>query len=461
MDNLSTDRSQNWQLDVAHIVHPYSNLDTHQTSGPTVIVRGDGCYVYDEHGKRYLEGMSGLWCASLGFSERRLAEAATAQLNTLPYYHLFNHHSHPAGIALSKELASIAPAGLDHVLFANSGSEANDSAVKLVWYYNNTLGRPNKKKIISRKLGYHGVTVASGSLTGLPPVHADFDLPIDRILHTDCPSYYHYGQAGESEQAFTDRIVNKLEQLIQSEGADTIAAFIAEPVMGAGGVIVPPPGYFAGVQALLKKHDILFIVDEVICGFGRTGNMFGSDTFDLQPDMMTVAKGLSAAYLPISALLISEQINDALMAASRKQKTFAHGVTYAAHPVCAAVAVETLRIYQERNIVDHVKQLEPYFLGRLRELDSHPLVGHVRGVGLLAAVELVKDKQAKTPFDASLGLGNWVQKRAAHYGVIVRAIRDSIALCPPLIAEKAQIDELVDGLRRALDDATEYAGTQA
>ena len=461
MDTLSTNRTENWQSDVAHVVHPYSNLDTHQTSGPTVMVRGEGCYVFDEQGKRYLEGMSGLWCAALGFSNQRLADAASAQLAALPYYHLFNHHSHPAGIALSKKLAEMAPAGLEHVLFANSGSEANDAAVKLVWYYNNTLGRPEKKKIISRKLAYHGITIASGSMTGLPPVHADFDLPIDRVLHTDCPSYYHYGEPGESEAQYTDRIVNNLEQMIQSEGADTIAAFIAEPVMGAGGVIVPPAGYFAKVQALLRKHDILFIVDEVICGFGRTGQMFGSDTYDLQPDMMTVAKGLSAAYLPISALLLSKQINDVLLEASRKQKTFAHGGTYAAHPVCAAVALEALNIYQERNIVDHVKGLEPYFLGRLKELESHPLIGQARGVGFLAAVELVSDKQTKTAFDASLGLGAWVQKRAAHYGVIVRAIRDSIAMCPPLISEKQQIDELVDGLRAALDDAIEYVGKQA
>lgn len=450
---MSSTMTENGRKDVAHVVHPYSNLAAHATRGPTVITRGDGCYVYDEHGKRYLEGMAGLWCASLGFSEKRLVQAATDQLNTLPYYHLFNHRSHPPGIALAEALTRVAPNGLNQVLFANSGSEANDAAVKLVWYYNNALGRRQKKKIISRWFGYHGVTVASGSLTGLPPVHADFDLPIAGILHTDCPSYYHFGQPGESEAGFVDRITNNLEQLIIKEGPDTVAAFIAEPVNGSGGVIVPPAGYFERVQAILKKYDILFIVDEVICGFGRTGNMFGSETYGLKPDMMTVAKGLSSAYQPISGLLISDAIHDALKIESRKQGAFAHGVTYAAHPVAAAVALETLNIYRERDIVGHVREVSPYFFTRLRELEGHPLIGQVRGVGLLAAVEIVADKAGKKPFPSDAGVGAWIQNRAMEYGVIVRAIRDCVALCPPLIVEASHIDELVDGLRRALDDA--------
>lgn len=445
--------SANWHKDIAHIVHPYSNLDAHDTRGPTVITRGDGCYVEDEHGRRYLEGMSGLWCASLGFSEKRLVDAAMEQFNQLPYYHLFNHRSHPPGIALAEALTSIAPQGLNHVLFANSGSEANDAAVKLVWYYNNLLGRPQKKKIISRLYGYHGVTVASGSLTGLVHVHRDFDLPLPGILHTDCPSYYHFGQPGESEEQFSERLANNLEALIEKEGADTVAAFIAEPINGSGGVIVPPKGYFERIQAILKKHDILFIVDEVICGFGRTGEMFGSDTFQLQPDMMTVAKGLSSAYQPISGLLLTDAIHDALKAGSRKHGAFAHGLTYAAHPVAAAVALETIKIYQERDIVGHVKSIAPYFLERLQQLSAHPLVGEVRGMGLLAAVEIVSDKGQKTPFPPTAGIGAWIQNCAMGHGVIVRAIANCIALCPPLICERHHIDELVDGLRRALDEA--------
>jgi len=444
--------------DIAHLVHPYSNLDAHEQRGPVVITRGDGCFVEDEHGKRYLEGMSGLWCASLGFSEKRLVQAATAQLDTLPYYHLFNHRSHPPGIALAQALSAIAPADLNHVLFANSGSEANDAAIKMVWHYNNLLGRPAKKKIIARTNGYHGVTVASGSLTGLPHVHRDFDLPLPQMLHTDCPSYYHLGKPGESEAQFVERLANNLEQLIVKEGADTIAAFIAEPVIGAGGVLVPPAGYFDRIQAILKKYDILFIVDEVICGFGRTGQLFGCDTFGLKPDMMTVAKALSSAYQPISALLLTDAVHDALKQGSRKHGVFAHGLTYAAHPVAAAVALETLNIYQERNIVGHVQAMSPYFLDRLNTLADHPLVGEVRGVGLLAAVEIAADKANKTPFPAEKGVGAWIQEKVMDYGVIVRAIGNSIAMCPPLICERSHLDTLVDALAKALDDAQAQFG---
>lgn len=443
--------------DIANVVHPYSNLDAHATRGPTVITRGEGCYVYDDAGRRYLEAMAGLWCTTLGFSEQRLVQAALAQLQTLPYYHFFNHRSHPPGIALAQRLAHIAPNGLGRVLFSNSGSEANDAAVKLVWYYNNALGRPNKKKIISRLYGYHGVTVASGSLTGLPPVHADFDLPIARILHTDCPSYYHFGLPGESENAFVDRIVQNLETLIQREGPDTVAAFIAEPVGGSGGVIVPPPGYFDAVQRVLRKYDILFIVDEVICGFGRTGNLFGSQTYGLRPDLMSVAKGLSSAYQPISALLVSDPVFDAMQAQSRKHGAFAHGLTYAAHPVAAAVALETLNIYQERDTVGHVRAIAPYFLERLNEFTAHPLVGQVRGVGLLAALEISADKRTKRAFANAPAFGAWIQNRVMEHGVIVRAIGSCIAICPPLIIEREHVDELVNALRRALDEARIYA----
>lgn len=455
---MSKTESAAWHKDIAHVVHPYSNLDAHDTRGPTVITRGEGCYVYDEHGKRYLEGMSGLWCASLGFSEKRLVDAAMAQFNTLPYYHLFNHRSHPPGIALAEALTAAAPAGLNHVLFANSGSEANDAAVKLVWYYNNLLGRPQKKKIISRLYGYHGVTVASGSLTGLVHVHRDFDLPIAQVLHTDCPSYYHFGQPGETEAQFTDRLAHNLEQMILKEGPETVAAFIAEPINGSGGVIVPPAGYFERIQAILKKYDVLFIVDEVICGFGRTGQMFGCDSFQLTPDMMTVAKGLSGAYQPISGLLLTDQINDTLKAGSRKHGAFAHGLTYAAHPVAAAVALETLNIYRDRKIVAHVQSVAPYFLERLHALAGHPLVGQVRGMGLLAAVEITADKAAKTPFPPQAGIGAWIQARAMEHGVIVRAIANCVALCPPLISERQHIDELVDGLAKALDEALVHFG---
>lgn len=437
--------------DVASLIHPYTNLARHPEAGPVVMTRGDGVYVEDEHGRRYIEGMSGLWCASLGFSEKRLVEAATRQMETLPYYHLFNHRSVEPSIELAERLLDIAPAGLGKVLFANSGSEANDQAIKLVWYYNNARGRPEKKKIISRWRGYHGVTIASGSLTGLPANHADFDLPIANILHTDMPSHFHNAKPGESVADFTRRMVDNLEQLILSEGPDTIAAFIAEPVCGSGGVIVPPEGYFAGIQAVLRKYDILFIADEVICGFGRTGNMFGCDTYDLKPDIMTVAKALSASYLPISATIVSDDIHEAMMEQSRKHGGFAHGVTYSGHPVCAAVAVETLKIYEDRNIIGHVQEVSTRFLERLHALAERPYIGEARGVGLIGAVELVTDKASRTPFAPALGIGPGIQAKAMENGVIVRALRDVIAFCPPLIIDRQQIDMMFDGVEKALD----------
>jgi 4-aminobutyrate--pyruvate transaminase len=448
------------QLDIDHLVHPYTNLKTIRETGPFIIERGEGVYVYDDTGKRYIEGMAGLWSTSLGFSEKRLVDAAARQLAKLPYSQTFGGRSHEPGVLLADKLTKIAPKGLNHVLFANSGSEANDAAVKIVWYYNNILGRPKKKKIIGRYHGYHGVTVAAGSLTGLPNVHADFDLPIANILHTNSPSYYHHSQNSETPEEFCARIVQSLEDLIQKEGPETIAAFIAEPVMGAGGVILPPSGYFDRIQPILKKHDILFIVDEVITGFGRTGEMFGSFTYNLKPDMLTCAKALSSSYLPISGLLMTDQINDVLVEGSVKHGAFSHGVTYAAHPVCAAVALETLAIYEERKIVDHVKKVSPRLQEGLRALQNHPLIGEARGIGLIGAVELTQNKSTKQAFDPKGGFPAFVQARAQEHGVIVRNIRDAIAVCPPLIITEAEIEELLEGLRRALDDGLAHARKQ-
>lgn len=457
---MDTRRNSNAVNDVATLIHPYTNLRKHCESGPIIISRGDGVFVEDENGRRYLEGMAGLWSTSLGFSEKRLMEAAARQFEKLPYYHLFNHRSTEPSIELAEKLLEIVPAGLSKVLFANSGSEANDQAVKLVWYYNNALGRPKKKKIISRWRGYHGVTVASGSLTGLPGNHADFDLPIANILHTDCPSHFHYAEPGETEEAFTNRLAANLEELILREGPDTVAAFIAEPVNGSGGVIVPPAGYFELVQKILRKYDVLFIVDEVICGFGRTGNMFGCETFDLKPDVLTVAKALSSSYLPISATVVSDKIHEVLMSQSDRHGVFAHGVTYAGHPVCAAVALETLKIYKERDIVSHVQRVSKRFMDRLHALSNHPLVGEARGVGLIGAIEIVADKGEKTPFAPELGVGPSIQAKAMQHGVIVRSLRDAVAFCPPLIIKEQEIDMLFEGVSKALDEtADELART--
>jgi 4-aminobutyrate--pyruvate transaminase len=439
--------------DKAYYLHPYTNLKLHEDVGPLVIERGKGVYVYDETGKAYIEGLAGLWCTALGFGEERLVEAAARQMRKLPFYHAFGHKAHDPGIDLAEKLIGIAPVPMSKVFFTNSGSEANDTVAKLVWYYNNALGRPEKKKIIARQKGYHGVTVAAASLTGLPHLHRDFDLPIANILHTDCPHHYRYAEPGESEEDFATRLADNLEKLILAEGPETVAAFIAEPVMGAGGVIVPPATYFDKIQPVLKKYDVLFIVDEVICGFGRTGNMFGTETYNLQPDMITVAKALSSAYLPISAVMISEPIYRALVQQSEKIGTFGHGYTYSGHPVPAAVALETLKIYEERDIVGHVRRVAPALQDGLRRFRDHPLVGEVRGIGLIAGVELVADKDTKAPFDPKLGMGPLVVRFAQEHGVILRALGDSIGFSPPLIIDESEIAALVEGFGRALNDA--------
>ncbi len=438
--------------DVASVLHAYTNLKKHQETGPLVIRKGKGIWVYDEAGKGYIEGLAGLWCTSLGFGEERLVQAATKQMRELPFYHVFASKTHHPAIELAERLLALSPVPMSKAFFANSGSEANDSVIKMVWYYNNALGRPEKKKIISRIKGYHGVTVAAASLTGLPANHMDFDLPIANIIHAECPHYYRFGEDGESEEDFATRMAESLEKQIQDEGPDTVAAFIAEPVMGAGGVIVPPKTYFEKIQRVLKKHDILFIADEVICGFGRTGNMFGSETYDLKPDMMTMAKALSSAYMPISAVLINENIFDVISENSDKIGTFGHGFTYSGHPVPAAVAVETLKIYEERNIVGHVRGVMGRFQQRLRQCAEHSLGGEARGVGLVGALELVRDKATKAPFDPAHGVGAFVGARAQEHGLIVRPLGDSIAFSPPLIITEAEIDDMFDRFEEALED---------
>jgi 4-aminobutyrate--pyruvate transaminase len=434
-------------------LHPATNLRTVQKEGPLVITRGDGVYVYDEDGRRYLEGMSGLWCASLGFSERRLAEAAYRQMCELPFYHSFAGKVPAIATELAERLIGMAPAGMGKALFANSGSEANDTAIKLAWYVNNALGRPQKKKIISRQRAYHGVTIATASLTGLAFAHEDFDLPIARILHTDCPYYYRGARAGESEEAFSARLADNLEQMILREGPDTVAAFFAEPVMGAGGVIVPPATYFDRIQPILRKYDVLFVVDEVICGFGRTGNMFGAQTFDLKPDIMTLAKALSAGYLPISANLLTNALYDVLLAQSDKLGIFGHGYTYSGHPVPAAVALETLKIYEERDIVGEVRRVGPRMQAGIRSYADHPLVGEARGIGLIGAVEIVRDKESKQSFDPKAGVAAYLVRRAQHHGAILRNMPgDIVAFSPPLIISETEIDEMMACFGRALDD---------
>ena len=439
--------------DIETMIHPYTNLDAFRTTGPLILDRGEGITVWDTDGKDYIEGMAGLWCTALGYSEQELIDAATSQMEQLPFTHVFGGKSHEKAAELAERLKAIVPHDASKVLFCGSGSEANDQQIKLVWYYNNARGKPNKKKIISRIRGYHGVTVVTASLTGLPANHAEFDLPLPGILHADCPHYYRYAQDGESEDEFTTRLANNLDEMIQREDPETIAAFIAEPIMGAGGVVIPPESYFPKIQAVLGKYDIYFIADEVICGFGRTGNMFGSETFGIKPDTVSVAKALSSAYIPIGAVTIGGDMYEAMLEQSRKIGTFGHGFTYTAHPVAAAVACKTLEIYEKRDIVGHVRTMAPTFEKRIAALADHPLVGNSRAKGLIGAVELVADKATKRAFEASQGVGAAAMNNAQNHGLIVRAMGgDIVAFCPPLIINDAQINEMFDRFEKGLDD---------
>ena len=439
--------------DIANLVHQQSNLHQYKEEGGTLMAKGEGIWIYDEAGNKYLEAMAGLWCASLGFSEKRLAEAAYKQMLELPYYHTFFQKGHLPSVDLAEKLLAIAPEGMSKALFQCSGSEANDAAIKLVWYYHNAIGKPEKKKIIGRERGYHGNTVASVSVSGQPHMVADFDLPLPGFFHTDNPNYYRGHHDGESEAEFSTRMADNLETLILAEGPETVAAFFGEPVQGGGGAITPPETYWAKIQAVLKKYDILFIADEVICGFGRTGDMWGSQTYGLKPDMISCAKQLSAAYQPISALMISEPIYEALIAESAKLGSFGHGFTYGGHPVACAVALETLKIYEERDILSHIRAVSPVMQEGLKACEEHPLVGNARGVGLIAGVELMKDKATREPFAPAQKVGTLVQDYCQTHGLIVRAIGDRIAFTPPLIITADELADMCARFRRGLDDA--------
>lgn len=444
--------------DVEALLHPTTNLLAHRGTGPLVLERAEGVHIYDSSGKRYIEGLAGLWCTGLGYGNEELVETAREQMSRLSFTHLFGGRSHEPAIALAEKIKAISPVPASKVFFTNSGSEANDTQVKLAWYFNNVRGQPKRKKIIARQRGYHGTTVASASLSGLGVFHADFDLPIAGVLHTDCPHHWKYAQAGESEEAYASRIVRNLEDMIEREGPETIAAFIAEPVMGAGGVLIPPATYFEKVQAVLARHDIAFIADEVICGFARTGNWWGSQTFGIQPSTVTMAKAVTSAYVPMGALTVPEHVYETLVEASGKHGVFAHGFTYSGHPLACAVALKTIEIYERIKIVGHVRRVAPIFLLRLRALADHPLVGEARGVGLIGGLELVKDKRARQSFDAKLGVGAKAARLAEEEGVLCRAVGgDTVALCPPLIIDGAEINAMFDCVTRALDRTESWA----
>lgn len=438
-----------WQAsDAAHHIHPFTDHSALAKRGVRVITRGDGVYLWDSDGNRIMDGMAGLWCVQVGYGRKELAEASYRAMQELPYYNTFFQSTTPAAVTLSEKLAEITPAPFKHTFFANSGSEANDTIAKMVRYYWNLQGKPEKKTIISRDYAYHGVTMAAASLSGLQPMHPQFDLPLAGFEHAGAP--YWFAEGGDMDpDEFGLKAARSLEEKILALGADKVAAFIGEPVQGAGGVIVPPDTYWPEIQRICRKYDILLIADEVICGFGRTGNWWGSETFGIEPDFMTLAKGLSSGYLPISAVMVGKRVGDAMTAADEE---FVHGFTYSGHPVAAAVALENIRILQEEGIIDRGRdEIGPYMQSRLRTLAEHPLVGEVRGVGLVAAIELVEDKAARKPYDPSRGAGVICRDHSIANGLIMRAVRDAMVLSPPLVITKEQVDEMVGIVHTALD----------
>jgi adenosylmethionine-8-amino-7-oxononanoate aminotransferase len=439
---------------MTHLLYPTTNLAVIEQLS---IVRGEGVYVYDNRGRRYLEGMAGLWCTALGYGNRELIETLREQMETISFTHLFGGKTHPVAVELADRLAAMVPVKDARLFFGNSGSDANDTHMKLLRYYADISGRPERHKIITRERAYHGVTLAAGSLTSLPANAAHFQPPLEAlgILRTDAPHYYRGALPGESEAEFVDRITDNLEQLILDEVPDTIAAFLAEPVTGASGVIVPPEGYYEKVQAILDKYGILFIADEVITGFGRTGSDFGCTTMDIRPDMMTLAKQLSSAYFPISAAVLPGWMHEAMVEPSAKVGAFGHGYTYSGHPVGCAAALKTLEIFERDRVFEHAAAVGAYLQERLQRFTDHPLVGEVRGVGLIAGIELVSDKASKRPFEGG-AVGATAQKACQDAGLIVRALGNTIAVCPPLIITQAHIDEMVDGLQKGLDATLEF-----
>lgn len=444
--------------DAAAILHPMVSPAVIEDRGALMIERGEGVYVWDNTGKQYLEGLAGLWCTSLGYGNRELAQVAHDQMVNLSFTHMFNGKSHEQAMLLAEKLKAMVPvANASKVFFGVSGSDANDTQVKLIWFYNNALGRPAKKKIIGRVKGYHGISLAAGSLTGLTPMHNQWDLPLDgRFIHTDCPHHYRFAEPGESEEDFATRLAHNLEQLILREGPDTVAAFIAEPIMAAGGVLVPPRGYFEKVQAVLNKYDVLFIADEVVCGFGRTGQPFGSNSLNIKPDTVTLAKALTSAYQPLSAIVIPEKMYGPIAEASKKLGTLGHGYTYSGHPVCTAVGLKTLEIYERDQIFQRAANLAPQFQARLHGLADHPLVGEVRGMGMIGALEFVSNKATKAGFTPYGSIGVYCFERCHAHGLIPRNLGDGIGLCPPLIITPAQIDEMFDKLTLAMNETLDY-----
>jgi len=441
--------SKEWQAaDSSHFLHPFTDHQSLAAKGARVITHAEGIYVWDADGNKILDAMSGLWCVNVGYGQQALIDAATQQLKTLPFYNAFFNTSTPPAIELGELLAEIAPPGFKHFFFSSSGSESNDTNVRMVRRYWDLMGRPERQVIIARNNGYHGSTMAGASLSGMSGMHAQGGLPIPNIVHVEQPHWYELGRAMTPE-AFGLQAARTLEEKILEIGADKVAAFIGEPVQGAGGVIVPPSTYWPEIQRICQKYDILLISDEVICGFGRTGQWFGCETFGVKPDLITFAKGVTSGYIPLGGVMVGERVAKVLI---EQGGEFNHGYTYSGHPVACAVAVANIRLIQELKLVEHVRDdVGPYLASRFTELRDHPLVGDTQTCGLMGAVQMVKDKASATPFPSDFEVGMICRGHCFANGLVMRAVGDRMIVAPPLVITRAQVDELVTLARRCLD----------
>ena len=450
---MATQQTQAAQMDQRSQFHPFTSINDLKAEGPTVMVSGSGIRVRDVNGKEYLDGMAGLWCVNLGYGRKEISDAIARQSERLSFFHTFNGMSSDVVAECAEALLARAPVPMSRVFFGASGSDANETQLKLIWVYNNLRGKPEKKKVIARWNAYHGSGVATASLTGLPGMHNLFDLPKGPILHVSAPYYYRNAPDGMSERDFSRQLAKELEDLIEREGGDTIAAFFAEAVMGAGGLIPPPEGYFEEITPILKKHDILFVADEVVSGFGRLGTYWGSQSYGYEPDLITSAKGVTSGYFPMSAVLISPKVWDVLEANADKVGVFGHGYTYSAHPVGAAAALTVLKLIDELKVVENVADVGSYMLQALRDrLGQHPHVGDIRGKGLMLGIELMKDRETKEIFPMANRTGRQVLKASAERGLITRALGDTLVFAPPLILKRAEADEIVDKFALAVND---------
>lgn len=453
-DNLVNDNLSEWDRD--YFFHPSTHLAQH-ARGETpsrIITSGEGVYIFDRDGNKFLDGFAGLYCVNIGYGRTEVSDAIAKQAKELSYYHSYVGHGTEASITLSKMVIDRAPNNMSKVYFGLGGSDANETNIKLVWYYNNILNRPKKKKIISRWRGYHGSGLISGSLTGLPMFHSKFDLPLDRILHTVTPHFLRRPNISMNEADFTNYCVDSLKKLIDKEGADTIAAFIGEPILGTGGIIPPPKGYWDKIQTVLEENDIMFIADEVVTGFGRLGSMFGSDHYNLRPDIITIAKGLTSAYAPLSGSILSKKIWKVLEQGTDENGPIGHGWTYSAHPISAAAGVANLKLVDKMNLISNVNEVGKYLLAELKNaFSSHPIVGEVRGDGMLASLEFLEDKDNLKFFDPSKKIGMQVSSNLLKEGIVGRAMPhgDILGLAPPLCLNKSEVDIIIAGLKKSID----------